>query len=346
MSEPCDTLTLARPKLPCTDNPERTHRFQHLMTDRVTDPRIPPAPALETHGLGKRYRRGWALRDSSFRLPAGSVCALVGPNGAGKTTLLSLAADLLEPTTGTITLSGHRPGSPEARRGTAFLSQRKALYPRFRVRDILRMGKELNPTWHQETAESVVEAGGIPMGVRVGTLSGGQATRVAFALALGKRPRLMLLDEPMADLDPLVRRQMTDLLRAEARTHGATVIMSSHLVSELADSCDHLVLINNGRVRLAGEVDLLLDQHRHVTSGAGDRPPSPEAVPYDVIASTDHGRETTSLVRTDDTSPPSPGDGHRAPTLEELVLGYLDAPEASPVLTAGARVHGSQEVSA
>ncbi|WP_399946503.1 ABC transporter ATP-binding protein [Streptomyces sp. BBFR25] len=295
---------------------------------------------METHGLGKRYRRGWALRDSSFRLPAGSMCALVGPNGAGKTTLLSLAADLLEPTTGTITLSGHRPGSPEARRNTAFLSQRKALYPRFRVRDILRMGQELNPTWHQEAAESVVEAGGIPMGARIGTLSGGQSTRVAFALALGKRPRLMLLDEPMADLDPLVRRQMTDLLRAEARTNGATVVMSSHLVSELANACDYLVLINNGRVRLAGEVDILLDQHRHITSRKGGRSHSSEPDLYDIVATTANGRETTSLVRTADT--PLPGDGHRAPTLEELVLGYLDAPDASPVLTVGARVHGSQ----
>ncbi|MDQ0913541.1 ABC-type multidrug transport system ATPase subunit [Streptomyces canus] len=119
------------------------------------------------------------------------MCALVGPNGAGKTTLLSLAAGLLEPTAGTIRLSGHDPGSSEARRSTAFLSQRKALYPRFSVRDTLRMGQELNPTWHQETAESVIEAGGIPMSARVGTLSGGQSTRVAFALALSKRPRLL-----------------------------------------------------------------------------------------------------------------------------------------------------------
>ncbi|MFE9629184.1 ABC transporter ATP-binding protein [Streptomyces sp. NPDC006527] len=307
------------------------------MTDSATDQQVPHPPAIETVGLGKRYRRGWALRDSSFRLPAGRVCALVGPNGAGKTTLLSLAADLVEPTTGTIRLAGHHPGSHQARDGTAFLSQRKALYPRFRVREILRMGRELNPTWHQETAEAVVEAGGIPMDARVGTLSGGQSTRVAFALALGKRPRLMLLDEPMADLDPLVRHQMTDLLRAEARRNGSTVVMSSHLVSELSNACDYLVLVNNGRVRLAGEVDLLLDQHRLLTAAA-------DADGYDVIATTGQGAERTTLVRADEAAPP---DGtHRAPTLEELVLGYLGAPDTVPLITPSARVSAGSEVPA
>ncbi|MEW2289345.1 ABC transporter ATP-binding protein [Streptomyces sp. NPDC047841] len=307
------------------------------MTHSATDHQVPHPPAIETVGLGKRYRRGWALRDSSFRLPAGRVCALVGPNGAGKTTLLSLAAGLVEPTTGTIRLAGHRPGSPEARHGTAFLSQRKALYPRFRVREILRMGQELNPSWHQETAEWVVEAGGIPMDARVGTLSGGQSTRVAFALALGKRPRLMLLDEPMADLDPLVRHQMTDILRAEARRNGSTVVMSSHLVSELSNACDYLVLVNNGRVRLAGEVDLLLDRHRQLTAAAAD------ADEYDVIATTGQGAERATLVRTHDAPPP---DGtHRTPTLEELVLGYLGAPDTAPLITPSARVSTESEVS-
>ncbi|MFJ9043320.1 ABC transporter ATP-binding protein [Streptomyces sp. NPDC102347] len=307
------------------------------MTDSATNHKVPHPSAIETVGLGKRYRRGWALRDSSFRLPAGRMCALVGPNGAGKTTLLSLAADLVEPTTGTIRLAGHHPGSREARHGTAFLSQRKALYPRFRVREILRMGQELNPTWNQDTAEAVVEAGGIPMDARVGTLSGGQSTRVAFALALGKRPRLMLLDEPMADLDPLVRHQMTDLLRAEARRNGSTVVMSSHLVSELSTACDYLVLVNNGQVRLAGEVDLLLDRHRQITAAA-------TADGYDVIATTGQGAERMTLVRTDEGSPAD--ETLRAPTLEELVLGYLGAPDTVPLITPSARVAAESEVSA
>ncbi|MFF7212981.1 ABC transporter ATP-binding protein [Streptomyces sp. NPDC008238] len=304
----------------------------------------PNLPAIETVGLGRRYRRGWALRDTSFRLPAGRVCALVGPNGAGKTTLLSLAADLIAPTTGTITLSGHRPGSVEARRSTAFLSQQKALYPRFRVGEILRMGRELNPTWHQETAESVIDAGGVPVDARIGTLSGGQATRVAFALALGKRPRLMLLDEPMADLDPLVRHQMTDILRAEARRHGSTVVMSSHLVSELESACDYLVLVNNGTVRLAGEVDLLLAGHRQLTARRRQEL-DPDA--HQVIATSggqDGGDGGSMLVRT--THAPAADAGLRAPTLEELVLGYLRTPDAPALLTPSAQVADGIEVAA
>ncbi|MFD8077823.1 ABC transporter ATP-binding protein [Streptomyces sp. NPDC059718] len=297
----------------------------------------PNVPAIETIGLGRRYRRGWALRDTSFRLPTGRVCALVGPNGAGKTTLLSLAADLITPTTGTITLSGHRPGSARARRSTAFLSQQKALYPRFRVSEVLRMGQELNPTWHQETAESVIDAGGVPLNARVGTLSGGQATRVAFALALGKRPQLMLLDEPMADLDPLVRHQMTDILQAEARRHGSTVVMSSHLVSELESACDYLVLVNNGTVRLAGEVELLLAEHRQLTRRRRE-----DLDGHQVIATTGSDGGFTSLVRTPDAPPPDAD--HRAPTLEELVLGYLRTPDAPALLTPSAQVTTGREV--
>ncbi|WP_351236412.1 ABC transporter ATP-binding protein [Streptomyces sp. NPDC002133] len=315
------------------------------MTDSVMDHQVPNVPAIETIGLGRRYRRGWALRDSSFRLPAGRICALVGPNGAGKTTLLSLAADLIEPTTGTIRLSGHRPGSARARQSTAFLSQQKALYPRFRVHEILRMGLELNPTWHQETAESIIEAGNVPMNARIGTLSGGQSTRVAFALALGKRPRLMLLDEPMADLDPLVRHQMTDTLQAEARRHGSTVVMSSHLVSELEGACDYLVLVNNGTIRLAGEVDLLLAQHRQLTAQATDRAHHQTNLEgYDVIATSTGDGHLTSLVRTRHALPSDAG--HRAPTLEELVLGYLRSPDATPLLTRSAQVTGVSGVAA
>ncbi|MDX3095511.1 ABC transporter ATP-binding protein [Streptomyces sp. ME01-24h] len=298
-------------------------------------------PAIEAVGLGRRYPRGWALRETSFRLPAGRVCALVGPNGAGKTTLLSLAADLIAPTTGTITLSGHHPGSVRARQSTAFLSQQKALYPRFRVSEILRMGQELNPTWHQETAEAVIDAGGVPMNARVGTLSGGQATRVAFALALGKRPRLMLLDEPMADLDPLVRHQMTEVLQAEARRNGSTVVMSSHLVSELENACDYLVLVNNGSVRLAGEVDALLAEHRQVTARHREELDR-DGCQVIATAGTDGGH--SALVRAPHASPLA--SDHRTPTLEELVLGYLRTPDAPALLMPSARITDSIEVAA
>ncbi|WP_043666193.1 ABC transporter ATP-binding protein [Streptomyces xylophagus] len=312
------------------------------MTERtdLTDPR--ESPALEAVGLGRRYRRGWALRDCTFRLPAGRICALVGPNGAGKTTLLSLTAGLSEPSTGTVRLGGHPARSAEARRHTAFLSQEKALYPRFRVSDTLRIGRELNPTWHQETAERIVAAGDIPMDARVGTLSGGQRTRVAFALALGKRPRLLLLDEPMADLDPLVRRQMMDTLMAEAAQHGATVVMSSHLVSELDGVCDFLVLIGGGKVRLAGDVAELIGAHRTVSA------PDAQAhrlagLPGQLTVDTrSAGGRTTALIRPQG---PLPADAEPVlPSLEELLLAHLRTDDVPPLITSAARPGAHHEV--
>ncbi|MEV6174310.1 ABC transporter ATP-binding protein [Streptomyces sp. NPDC051954] len=308
----------------------------------MTDPR--ESPALEAVGLGRRYKRGWALRDCSFRLPAGRICALVGPNGAGKTTLLSLAAGLLEPSTGTVRLGGHAARSAAARQHTAFLGQEKALYPRFQVSEILRMGRELNPTWHQETAERVVAAGNVPMDARVGTLSGGQRTRVAFALALGKRPRLLLLDEPMADLDPLVRRQMMDTLMAEAAQHGSTVVMSSHLVSELEGVCDFLVLIGDGTVRLAGDVDELRDAHRTV-SGPDAHADRFANVPGQVTVDTrSAGGRTTALIRP---RGPLPADTESAvPSLEELLLAHLRTDGVTPLITPAARAGAHHEVTA
>lgn len=221
----------------------------------------PDAPALRAVGLGRRYPRGWALQDCTFQIPAGRVCALVGPNGAGKSTLLSLAADLLTPTEGSISVFGASPYDPAARRSAALLSQDKPLYRGFRVSEILRMGSEMNPTWDRATAERVIAGGNIPHGARVGSLSGGQRTRVALALAFGKRPRLLMLDEPMADLDPLVRHEMAGLLLTEAAAHGTTVVLSSHVVSELEGACDFLLVIGSGRVRLAGDIDELRAAH-------------------------------------------------------------------------------------
>ncbi|MEV6510677.1 ABC transporter ATP-binding protein [Streptomyces sp. NPDC051642] len=308
----------------------------------MTDPE--EHPALEAVGLGRRYRRGWALRDCSFRLPAGRVCALVGPNGAGKTTLLSLAAGLLEPSTGTIRLGGHPARSAEARQHTAFLGQEKALYPRFRVSDTLRVGRELNPTWHQETAERIVAAGNIPMDARIGTLSGGQRTRVAFALALGKRPRLLLLDEPMADLDPLVRRQMTDLLMSEAAQHGSTVVMSSHLVSELEGACDFLVLIDNGTVRLAGDVAELIAAHRTVSAPDAHAARLARLPGQVTVETRSAGGRTTALIRP---RGPLPAENSPAlPTLEDLLLAHLRTDDAPPLITPTARVGARREVTA
>ncbi|MBA2807257.1 ABC transporter ATP-binding protein [Streptomyces sp. KM273126] len=281
--------------------------------------------AMEAAALGRRFGRNgeWALRDCTFRLPAGSVCAIVGPNGAGKSTLLAHAAGLLRPTEGTLTVLGTTPA--EARERFAYVAQDKPLYPQLSIAETLRLGGELNPgRWDQGVAERIVADGDLNPHTRVRTLSGGQRTRVALALALGKRPELLLLDEPMADLDPLARHQLMGSLMAEAAEHGTTVVMSSHVIAELEDACDHLLLIGDGHVRLAGPLDDLLAAHVLVTGQDGD------LAPHTVVESRTTGRQLTALIR-----PDGPLDDEwqtTEPTLEELVLAHLRSPGA-PVLT-------------
>ncbi|MER7488172.1 ABC transporter ATP-binding protein [Streptomyces sp. NPDC126497] len=279
-------------------------------------------PAIEADALGKRFgrRAAWALRDCSFRLPAGRVCAVVGPNGAGKSTLLAITAGLLAPTEGTVTVLGAGPATARPRVG--FVDQDKPLYPQLTVAETLRMGADLNPgRWDADTADRVVAGGGLDPGKRIRALSGGQRTRVALALALAKRPELLLLDEPMADLDPLARHELMGVLMGQAAAHGTTIVMSSHVVAELEDSCDHLLLIGGGRVRLAGEIDDLLAAHTRVSA-----PATTDLAPHDVVESRTTGRRLSALIRP---SGPLPGDWRTgAPSLEELVLSYLRNPEA------------------
>jgi ABC-2 type transport system ATP-binding protein len=293
--------------------------------------------AIEAYGVGKKYRRGWALRDCSFRLPAGRICGLVGPNGAGKTTLLNIAAYLLEPTAGSLRVFGAAPESKEANHRTAFLSQEKPLFRRFTVAETLRMGRELNPGWDQRAAENIVRAGNVPLDAKIGTLSGGQRTRVAFALAFGKRPDLLLLDEPMSDLDPLVRHEMMGTVMAEAAEHGTTVLMSTHMVSELEDVCDYLLVIADGGLRLAGEVDELLAAHTLLNGARRDGDGVPAALaPHTIVESRTSGRQITALVRPDG---PIDGDWQAdSPNLEELLLAYLRSPQAPPLITPSAQV--------
>ncbi|MEV0264887.1 ABC transporter ATP-binding protein [Streptomyces sp. NPDC050617] len=292
--------------------------------------------AIEARGLGKRYGRKWAVQDCSFRLPAGRICGLVGPNGAGKSTLLGMATRLVQPTEGTLHLFGVPVTETAVLAKSSFLAQDKPLFTRFTVAETLRMGRELNPTWDQALAERIVRAGNLSPDARVGTLSGGQRTRVAFALAFGKRPELLLLDEPMSDLDPLARHEMAGLLMAEAAEQGTTVVMSSHMLSELETMCDYLVVVAEGRVRLAGEVDALLPAHALVSGAQTDDGLPPRLDLHTVIESHTVGRQFTALIR----PAGKVGDDWRisTPTLEEVLLGYLRAPDAPPLLTPSARV--------
>ncbi|MGY0062633.1 ABC transporter ATP-binding protein [Streptomyces sp. LZ34] len=307
------------------------------MTDRHD-----PSTALEATGLGKKYRRGWALRDLTFRLPAGRICALVGPNGSGKSTLLSLAADLLAPTTGTLRVFGADPRSAEARRRIAFVAQDKPLYPRFTVAETLRLGRELNPGWDQSAAERVIAETEVPPTARVGSLSGGQRTCVALALALGKRADLLLLDEPMADQDPLRRHRMMGALMAEAAEHGTSVVISTHVLAELDGVCDFLLLIGGGRIRLAGETDAVQAAHRLIIGPRSPADGTPDAVArHTVVEARATGRQFTALIRPS-AVPAEDGWIVREPSLEEVLLGYLRAPDAPPLITAGARTAATE----
>ncbi|MFE6057218.1 ABC transporter ATP-binding protein [Streptomyces sp. NPDC056431] len=273
--------------------------------------------ALEADLLGKKYggrNHGWALRECDFALPAGRVCALVGPNGAGKSTLLALAAGLLRPTEGAI--------KAPAREHLAYVAQDKPLHPRLTVADTLRMGRELNPgRWDHAAARRAIADTLDPRAV-VRTLSGGQRTRVALALALGKRPELVLLDEPMADLDPLARHQLMGLLMADAAERGTTVVMSSHILTELEGACDHLLLLHGGRIRLDGPVDELLAAHTLLTGPVAD------LAPHTVVESRTTGRQLTALIRRE-----GPVEGPwetRDPSLEDLLLAHLRTTEGAP----------------
>jgi ABC-2 type transport system ATP-binding protein len=234
---------------------------------------------------------------------------------------------------------GAAPESEEANRRTAFLAQEKPLFRRFTVAETLRLGRELNPGWDQQAAENIVRAGNVPFDAKIGTLSGGQRTRVAFALAFGKRPGLLLLDEPMSDLDPLVRHEMMGTIMAEAAEHGTTVLMSTHMVSELENVCDYLLVIADGGLRLAGEVDELLAAHTLVNGarGEGDGNGLPAALEHHtIVESRISGRQVTALVRPD--GPIGSGWQADAPNLEELLLAYLRSPLAPPLITPSAQV--------
>ncbi|GAA2150852.1 ABC transporter ATP-binding protein [Kitasatospora kazusensis] len=304
------------------------------------------APALEATGLGLKYRRGWALRDCDFRLPAGRICGLVGPNGAGKSTLMALAAGLLPPGAGSVRVFGGAPGSPQTRGRVAFLGQDKPLYPRLTVAETLRAGRELNPGWDQEAAERIVRQGDLPMSARVAGLTGGQRTRVALALALGKRPDLLMLDEPLSDVDPVSRQELTGALLGEAVENGTTVLISSHVLAELDGVCDYVLVLGGGRVRLAGDVDELLASHRLVVGAHEGDGPVPALAGHQVVELRRTSRQATALIRPaeGDGIPPGEdgwgiGDGWDVlrPTLEELLLCYLRSPQAPALLTPCAR---------
>ena len=281
--------------------------------------------ALEAEGLGMRYGGFWALRDCRLQAPAGSVIALVGPNGAGKTTLLQLVTGLLRPSAGTITVFGKdaRDGSAEALSQVGFVAQERPLYPGFTVADLLRMGRHLNLRWDQALAEKRLEELGVPLARRAGKLSGGQHAQVALALALAKRAPLLVLDEPLANLDPIARRDFMRVLMSAVAEDGLTVLLSSHVIADLEPVCDWLVLLNQGQVQLAGAIDEVLSGHRILTGPRTDTDPQMPGL----VRATRSPRHTDLLVRTDpDRVEIHPAWQSHPVGLEQLILAYLEHP--------------------
>ncbi|GLY89465.1 ABC transporter ATP-binding protein [Actinoallomurus iriomotensis] len=281
--------------------------------------------ALETKGLGMRYGRTWALRDCSLRLPTGSVIALVGPNGAGKTTLLQLVTGLLRPTEGTVEVLGRdaRAGSAEALARVGFVAQEHPLYQGMSVADLLRMGRSLNLRWDQSMAERRLAGLGVPLAKRAGALSGGQQAQVALALALAKRPALLVLDEPLANLDPIARRDFMRTVMTAVAEDEITVLLSSHVIADLESVCDRLVLLKDGRMQLAGAIDDVLADHRILTGPRTGAEPSVSGL----VRAVHSDRHTDLLVRTGTDRPDLHPAWRSQPVgLEELILAYLERP--------------------
>jgi ABC-2 type transport system ATP-binding protein len=282
---------------------------------------------IRAQRLGKNYGRQWGLSDCTLDIPAGRVVGLVGPNGAGKTTLLNLAVGLLKPTSGTIEVLGGRPAADPAQLAkVGFVAQDTPTYGALSVEDHLRLGARLNPGWDDALARSRIERLGLDLTQRAGKLSGGQRAQLALTLGVAKRPELLILDEPVASLDPLARREfLQDLMEAVAE-HELSVVLSSHLVSDLERVCDHLIVLVASRVQLAGDIDALLAAHHRLTGARRD----PATLPADqhVIAASHTDRQTTLLVRTDaPIHDPAWTVGRLG--LEDLVLAYMGERDAN-----------------
>ena len=284
---------------------------------------------IETGGLGKRYRRTWALRDCTLAMPAERVVGLVGPNGAGKTTLLHMATGLLAPTCGTIEVLGERPAAGPAQLArVGFVAQDTPVYARMRVADHLRLGAWLNPGWDDELARRRIGQVGLDLRQRAGSLSGGQRAQLALTLALAKRPGLLILDEPVASLDPLARREFLRMLMEAVAEHGTSVVLSSHLVADLERVCDYLIVLVASRVRVAGEVSALLATHRRLSGPRRD--PGTLPAGWEVIEESHTGKQTVLLVRTSEPVH-DPAWTITPVSLEDLVLAYMNPANDIPV---------------
>src|SRR5580693_3959676 len=278
-------------------------------------------PILQAHALGKRYGQRQALSDCTLEIPPGHVVGIVGPNGAGKTTLLHLAVGVLSPTSGSILVLGDRPARGAAQLArVGFVSQETPVYAGLSVADHLRFGAWLNPGWDVAQARQRIEQLGLDPRQRAGKLSGGQRAQLALTLAIAKRPELLVLDEPVASLDPLARREFLQHLMESVAEDGLSVVLSSHLVSDVERVCDYLIVLVSSRVQVAGEMEDLLASHHRLTGPRRDLETLPAN--QEVIEANHTDRQSTLIVRTDQQIL-DPRWTVEQISLEDLVLAYM-----------------------
>jgi ABC-2 type transport system ATP-binding protein len=277
---------------------------------------------LQAHALGKKYGQRQALADCTLEVPPGHVVGLVGPNGAGKTTLLKIACGMLAPTSGRIEVLSEQPAAGPAQLArVGYVAQDTPTYASLSVADHLKLGAKLNPRWDAKVARARIEQLDLELKQKAGKLSGGQRAQLALTVAVAKRPELLILDEPVASLDPLARRDFLRHLMESVAENDTSVILSSHLVSDLERVCDYLIVLVASRVRLAGETEYLLAQHyRIVCSRRQDTDLPPE---LDVIWSEHTGRQSTFIVRSQ-TGLPAGNWSAEHLDLEDLVLTYME----------------------
>lgn len=279
------------------------------------------ASVITTDGLGKRYRRSWALSDCTLQIPEGRVVGLVGPNGAGKSTLLNLSGGLLSPTTGTIEVLGNPPASSPQQLGrVGFVAQDTPVFADLSVNDHLQLGARTNVTWDADLARHRIDQLGLDHSQPAGKLSGGQRAQLALTLAVAKRPEVLILDEPVASLDPLARREFLQVLMETVADQGVSVVLSSHLVADLERVCDYLIILVDSRVQVDGPIEELLANHHRLVGARRDERSLPQNQTVIDVSHTE--RQSTFVIRTDDPIL-DPSWEVEALNLEDLVLAYM-----------------------
>ena len=297
---------------------------------------------IETQALGKRYRKSWALRECNLTIPEGSLTALVGPNGAGKSTLMNMAVGLTVPTNGTVTVLGGQPaGSPVALDDIAFMAQDAPVYKNLSVADMLHLTRNLNHRFDGAFAKARLAELGIPLKKKTGKLSGGQQAQVALTIALARRPRLLILDEPLSALDPLARQDFMSTVLTAMADEGTSVVLSSHALAELERAADYLVVLGGGQLRVAGDVEDLLATHLMLTGPAAEADQC--AAGFSLIQDKRAGAQAHLLVRTAAADAPVPPGWEPHPvSLEELTLAYLRGVTESPSVPAQSKRAGTE----